>query len=65
MAPATRPVERFFQEMRKALANQVFATIEEVEDAIVLACRGFFQNPNAVQKLTLFPYIKYAFLNQN
>jgi hypothetical protein len=64
MAPATRPVERYFQEMRKALANRVFDNIRQVEEAIIDECKRYLQNPKMVQQLTLYPYIKNALLYQ-
>lgn len=63
-SPELNPVERYFQEMRKALANRVFDNIDQVEEAIVEECKRYFQNPKMVQQLTLFPYIKNALLYQ-
>lgn len=56
--PELNPVERFFQEMRKHTANQIFDCIGKMETIIKWEIRKFRQNPRKLTKLTLFPYIR-------
>ncbi len=55
--PELNPVERFFQEMRKELANQVFETIAAVEEKIKRILEKYWKEPNLIIRLTSFPYI--------
>jgi transposase len=56
--PELNPVERFFKEIRRELANKVFEDIKEVEKPLIIILRKYYDNPLIVQKLTLFPYLK-------
>jgi transposase len=56
--PELNPVERFFQEMRKELANKVFNSIQQAQDKVCEALMKVTQNVDNVIKLTKFPYIK-------
>ena len=56
-SPELNPVERFFKELRRDLANQVFANIEEVQQKITLRLQRFWMKPEAVMSLTRFPYL--------
>ncbi len=55
--PELNPVERFFQELRKDLANQVFETIAAVEEKIKQLLEKYWSEPNLIISLTSFPYI--------
>jgi transposase len=55
--PELNPAERFFQELRKELANQVFETIESVEEKIKHLLETYWKEPNLIMRLTSFPYI--------
>ncbi len=55
--PELNPVERFFQELRRELSNQVFETIEEIEQKIQLLLQRYWNEPNTVIRLTRYPYI--------
>ncbi|TXK29855.1 hypothetical protein FVR03_20255 [Pontibacter qinzhouensis] len=55
--PELNPVERFFEELRKWTANQVFADLQQIEKLLESLVRGYMQQPEAVKQLTLFPYI--------
>jgi transposase len=57
-SPELNPVERFFQELRKETANRVFATIEEVENYLSGVLQKYYQNPQTITSLTLYPYIR-------
>jgi len=58
--PELNPVERFFEELRKALSNQVFDTIEVVEDKLCEILQQYYQNPSAIVSLTNYPYLSTA-----
>ena len=62
-SPALNPVERFFEELRKALSNQVFATIEAVENKLCEVLKHYYQNPAAIISLTNFPYLSATWFN--
>jgi transposase len=55
--PELNPAERFFQELRKELANQVFETIGEIEEKIKHLLENYWKEPNLIIRLTSFPYI--------
>jgi transposase len=55
--PELNPAERFFQELRKELANQVFETLEAVEEKVEQLLENYWSEPNLIMRLTSFPYI--------
>jgi transposase len=55
--PELNPAERFFEELRKDLSNQVFETIQQVEDLLCDLLQKYWQQPPLISQLTLFPYI--------
>lgn len=57
-SPELNPVERFFEELRKDLANHVFQTIAEVEDYLATILKKYYQNPTTISQLTQYPYIR-------
>lgn len=57
-SPELNPVERFFEELRKELANHIFDNIEEVENHIAALLTKYYQNPSIVAQLTKYPYIE-------
>lgn len=56
--PELNPVERFFQEMRKELANKVFDTIQQAQDRICEALMKVADDLESVIRLTKYPYIE-------
>jgi transposase len=56
-SPELNPAERFFQELRKHLANQVFETREEIEEQITQVLQRYWKEPQLIRSLTSFPYI--------
>jgi len=56
--PELNPVERFFKEIRRELANKVFEDIQDVEKRLIKILRKYYDNPLIVQQLTLFSYLK-------
>lgn len=57
-SPELNPVERLFQELRKALSNQIFNTIKEVEELLVTALQPYFQDQQKLIQLTLYPWMR-------
>ncbi len=49
--PELNPVERFFQELRKDLSNQVFETIAQIEQKIQELLEKYWSEPNLVIRL--------------
>ncbi len=64
-SPETNPVERFFEELRRELEFCVFESLDEAEVYLTKALRKFYEKPELVKSLTLYPYIKNAQLNLN
>jgi transposase len=56
-SPELNPVERFFQELRRRIANKIFGSLEELEDALSEALEEYFQDKEAVRKLCSYPWI--------
>jgi transposase len=55
--PELNPVERFFEELRKYTANQVFESIQQIEILLQQLVTEYILNPEAIVKLSLYPYI--------
>lgn len=55
--PELNPVERFFQELRKYTACEVFDNLEQIDLLIEKLVNEYICNPLAVTKLTLFTYL--------
>lgn len=58
--PELNPAERFFEELRKDLSNQVFETITAVEDKLCQVLKKYYQDHNAITSLTNYPYLSTA-----
>ena len=56
-SPELNPVERFFEELRKDLANQVFEDIQAIEAKLEEILKKYWQQPTMIKQLTSFPYI--------
>ncbi len=59
-SPELNPVERFFKELRAALKNQVFETLQAVEEAVIKAVEPFFKDNLRVKKLTFYGWLHTA-----
>ena len=57
-SPELNPVERLFQEMRKALSNQVFTSLQQVESLLIQALNPYFSKPEKLKQLTLYPWMR-------
>jgi hypothetical protein len=56
-APELNPVERLFQELRKTISNQIFSSIQQLETVLIKALQTYFQLPEKLIQLTLFPWM--------
>jgi transposase len=54
-SPELNPCERFFEEIRKAIANTVFGSLDEIEEVLTNALRRYWDNPALLTRLTAFP----------
>lgn len=59
-SPELNPVERFFEQLRKVLSNQVFENITAVQDKLCQVLKKYYQNPKAIINLTNYPYLSTA-----
>ena len=50
--PELNPVERFFQELRKALANRIYENLQQVEKVIEEQLQQYWQKPYQLKQLT-------------
>jgi transposase len=55
-SPELNPVERWFQEFRRALSNRVFGTVEALQAALTGVLEPYWRNPGRLQSLTGFPW---------
>ena len=51
-SPELNPVERWFQEFRRALSNRVFETVELLQEALTEALEPYWQNSDKLRSLT-------------
>jgi transposase len=56
-SPELNPTERFFEELRKVTANQIFKTIEEQEKAIEEKVKKLTDNIPAMKRLLGYEWI--------
>ena len=57
-SPELNPVERFFEEIRKATANQIFKTIEDQEEVIATAVKMLSADAEGMKQLIGYEWIK-------
>ena len=56
-APELNPVERLFQELRKALSNQIFNTIQDIESVLIKSLQAYLLDHEKLKQLTLYPWM--------
>jgi transposase len=56
--PELNPVERFFEELRKDLSNQVYENIETAEYHLEKVLQPYFNDKEKVIQLTNYSYIR-------
>lgn len=64
-SPELNPAERFFEELRKSTANQIFKTIEEQEKAIEGKLNGLKDDVEGMKRLTGYERILEQCLEVN
>ena len=55
-SPELNPAEQIFRVLRPKLANRIFATVAELEEAIVGHLRPYWDQPTLLQRLTGYPW---------
>lgn len=55
-SPELNPVERWFQEFRRALSNLTFETIELLQEALTRTLKPYWEEPARLQRLTGFSW---------
>lgn len=56
--PELNPVERFFEELRKEMSNQVYQSIEAVENHLSKILQPYFTDKNKIINLCHYDYIR-------
>lgn len=59
--PELNPVERFFEELRKILANRIFEDKRQVEQCLTFWLNDYQKQPEQIIQLTQFTWLNYAF----
>lgn len=57
-SPELNPAERFFEEIRKSTANQIFKTINDQEEAIASAVKNLSGDAEKMKQLLGYEWIK-------
>src|SRR3954453_3336792 len=55
-SPELNPLERWFQEFRRALSNRTFETIELLQEALTQTLEPYWEEPARLQRLTGFSW---------
>ena len=55
-SPELNPAEQVFRCLRQVLANRIFDTVEELEEALTAALQPLWENPSRLQRLTAYPW---------
>jgi transposase len=55
-SPELNPVERWFQEFRRALSNRSFETVELLKEALTQALAPYWEEPERLRGLTGFSW---------
>lgn len=55
-SPELNPVERWFQEFRRALSNRTFETVEHLQEALTRVLEPYWEEPTRLQRLTGFSW---------
>ena len=62
-SPELDPAERLFKELRRTLANEVFDSIDCLEDDLTDALKPYWENPKVLRKLVGYPWWMEAAAN--
>lgn len=55
-SPELNPVERWFQEFRRALSNKIFETVEPLQEALTKALEPYWRDLARLRSLTGFSW---------
>lgn len=55
-SPELNPAEQVFRVLRPKLANRIFPTLAELEEAITTTLQPYWDQPALVQRLTAYPW---------
>ena len=55
-SPELNPLERWFQEFRRALSNRVFDTVEQLQEALTKALEPYWRDPARLRSLAGFSW---------
>jgi transposase len=55
-SPELNPGERWFKELRELLANQVYHSLETLEETLTAALQFYWAHPTALVQLTAYPW---------
>lgn len=55
-SPELNPAEQLFRVLRPKLANRIFATIDELEEALTAHLLPYWDQPATLQRLTGYPW---------
>ena len=55
-SPQLNPAERWFEELRRSLANRLFDTLDALQDALTDALRRYWQDKPRLARLTGYPW---------
>ena len=58
--PELNPVERFFEELRKLVANRIFENKEQIEQCLSFWIHEYQKQPDNLIQLTQFAWLNYA-----
>jgi len=56
-SPELNPVERFFQELRRKIANRIFSSLQELEDALAEAIDEYCHDTGKIRRLCGYSWI--------
>jgi transposase len=56
--PELNPVERFFEELRKELADHIFDNLRQVEMFLSRKLKRYWQHPELIVQLCYYPYMR-------
>lgn len=56
-SPQLNPVERFFQEIRRKLKNQVFESYKQVERAVIEIAKPYLKQQETIKRLTCYDWL--------
>jgi transposase len=59
-SPELNPMERVFEALREQLANRVFGSLEELQAALTVELKKFWENPKVLVSLTSYPWWQKA-----